>query len=309
MAFLKRHRLAIALALLAFTAVAGLYGLFSADWRVALRFWSGRGWVLCAVFGLHTVNMMADGFLWLWLLAGFGIRPGFVRGALIYFSGFAGQLVPAQLGRLVRPEELARLGHGRFMEAAKAEGMFIVMMAVSSVALLSALLAGLWRSWAAVPAALAVTVCFLCFAALGLKVVPRLSRYLPDGYFVRPSTVAIACLSGAGWVASGLGLYLILREIVPDVPLWQALAITPSGSLVGAASGMPGGLGAVEGYLGVTFHAMRVPPEHLALAVGALRLITFWIWIPVGWAALAVLGRLPAAGDSSGAAPVNEDER
>ena len=73
MAFLKRHRFAIAFALLAVATVFGLYGLFSADWRGALRFWSGRGWVLGGVLGLHTVNTAMDGLLWLWLLAGFGI--------------------------------------------------------------------------------------------------------------------------------------------------------------------------------------------------------------------------------------------
>jgi uncharacterized membrane protein YbhN (UPF0104 family) len=34
-----------------------------------------------------------------------------------------------------------------------------------------------------------------------------------------------------------------------------------------------------------------VPVEHLAIAVAAFRLITFWLWIPVGWLALAVLRR------------------
>jgi hypothetical protein len=36
---------------------------------------------------------------------------------------------------------------------------------------------------------------------------------------------------------------------------------------------------------------MSIPSEHLVLAVGAFRLITFWLWIPIGWLALAVVKR------------------
>ena len=79
--------------------------------------------------------------------------------------------------------------------------------------------------------------------------------------------------------------------------------------LLGAASGMPCGLGVVEGYLGATFHSVHVPGEHLTLAVGAFRLITFWLWIPVGWVALTWLGRLPDAGEASGGMPTNEHVR
>ncbi len=309
MAFLKRHRFAIAFALLAVATAVGLYSLFSADWRGALRFWSGRGWVLGRVLGLHTLNVMTDGLLWLWLLSGFGIRPGLRRGAVIFLAGFAGLLLPAQLGRLVRSEELARLGHGRFADAAKAEVVMLALIAMTAFALLAGVLAGLWRIWAAVPAALGVTAGLLCCAALGMRMVPRMTHLLPVGYFLRLSTVAATGLAAVGWIISGFGLFLILQEIVPGIALWQAMIVSPSGMLLGSASGMPGGLGVVEGYLGAAFHAMHVPGEHLALAVGAFRLITFWLWIPVGWVALTGLGRLPDAPQASDDVTVNEDVR
>jgi hypothetical protein len=37
---------------------------------------------------------------------------------------------------------------------------------------------------------------------------------------------------------------------------------------------------------------MHIPSEHLVLAVGAFRLITFWIWIPIGWLALGAVRRM-----------------
>ena len=309
MAFLKRHRFAIAFALLAVATAAGLHSLFSADWRSALRFWSGRGWVLGGVLGLHTANVAIDGLLWLWLLAGLGIRPGLRRGAVIFLTGFAGLLIPVQLGRFVRSEELARLGHGRFADAVKAEVVLLALMTVTAFALLAAVFAGLWQIWAAVPAALALIAGFLCCATLGLRIVPRLSSLFPANYFLRPSTIAIACLSMTGWMLSGIGLFLMLNESASNLALWQTMVVGPVGMLVGSASGMPGGLGVVEGYLGAAFHTMQVPAEHLALAVAAFRLITFWLWIPVGWAALTWLGRLPDAGEVTHDMPTNENGR
>jgi len=251
--------------------------------------------VLGAALGLQALNLALDTVLWLWLLAGFGIRPGLRRGIVLFMAGLAGLLLPAQLGRLVRPEELARLGHGRFADAAKAEVIQLALLVVSAFAMMAAVLAGLWNVWAAVPAALAVIAVFLCGAALGFKWVPRLSALLAPAYFFRPSTIVIACLSTASWIVAGFSLYLVLHGSVPDLSLWQTMFVAPSNSLLGSASGMPGGLGVAEGYLGAAFHALRVPSEHLALAVGAFRLITFWIWVPIGWVALTWLGRLPNA--------------
>ena len=309
MAFLKRHRFAIAFALLALATAFGLYNLFSADWRGALRFWSGRGGALGGALALQIIDVALDGVLWMWLLSAFGIHPGARRGAVVFLAGFAGLLLPAQLGRLVRSEELARLGHGRFADAAKAEVVLVALSAVAAFALLAAVLAGLWRVWAAVPAAAAVIGGFLLCASVGLRVVPRLAHLFPPHYFLRPSTVAVACLAMVGWVINGLSLYLILHGSVSDLALWQTLLVAPSNMLLGAASGLPGGLGVVESYLGTVFHSMRVPGEHLALAVGSFRLITFWIWIPAGWAALTWLGRLAGPEEASGGMPTNEHVR
>jgi hypothetical protein len=53
-----------------------------------------------------------------------------------------------------------------------------------------------------------------------------------------------------------------------------------------------------------------IPAEHLALIVGAFRVLTFWIWIPVGWLALAMIRRrLSRAGAAAPTVPLTDQEQ
>jgi uncharacterized membrane protein YbhN (UPF0104 family) len=70
--------------------------------------------------------------------------------------------------------------------------------------------------------------------------------------------------------------------------------------VVGVSTGLPGGIGATEGMLGAALSWIKIPADQLALTVGGFRIAVFWIWIPIGWAALAVLRRRVRA-----AAPVS----
>jgi len=67
--------------------------------------------------------------------------------------------------------------------------------------------------------------------------------------------------------------------------------VAPGSAVLGVSTGLPGGLGATEGIIGASLRLRSVPMEHLAIAIAAFRLITFWMWIPIGWAALAVVNR------------------
>jgi uncharacterized membrane protein YbhN (UPF0104 family) len=61
--------------------------------------------------------------------------------------------------------------------------------------------------------------------------------------------------------------------------------------VLGVSTGLPGGIGATEGIIGTALSLRNVPMEHLAIAIAAFRLITFWMWIPIGWLALAIVNR------------------
>ncbi len=56
--------------------------------------------------------------------------------------------------------------------------------------------------------------------------------------------------------------------------------------LIGSGTSISGGIGAIEGFLGVSLRIMEIPAKHIILAVGAYRLVTYWVLLPVGWIAL-----------------------
>ena len=47
---------------------------------------------------------------------------------------------------------------------------------------------------------------------------------------------------------------------------------------------------AAESYIGGMMYWLATPPEHLVIAVAAFRILTFWLWIPIGWIALLLNG-------------------
>jgi uncharacterized protein (TIRG00374 family) len=65
-----------------------------------------------------------------------------------------------------------------------------------------------------------------------------------------------------------------------------------TGSAVGSVVPTPGGLGAVEVALSGALNAIaQVPTAYAVSAVLLFRLLTFWLPIPFGWAAMNYLQR------------------
>ena len=132
---------------------------------------------------------------------------------------------------------------------------------------------------------------------LGDQIADRLTGTkleLPAAFWWRWKTLAIIAIEMAGWVAHGAAFYLVIKGLPGNANLWDALFYAPASSVLGVATGLPGGIGATEGLLGASLRLMKIPGEYLVLAVGAFRLITFWFWLPIGWIALAVLKRRAA---------------
>jgi uncharacterized membrane protein YbhN (UPF0104 family) len=92
----------------------------------------------------------------------------------------------------------------------------------------------------------------------------------------------------------GIAFYVLVADLPGVLTVWDALFYAPGSAVLGVVTGLPGGVGVTEGLLGTALRFNEVPAEHLALVVGAFRIITFWLRLPIGWLALARVKRTSA---------------
>ena len=78
------------------------------------------------------------------------------------------------------------------------------------------------------------------------------------------------------------------------LPFATVAVVYLAGSVVGSAVPTPGGIGAIEAAMAAGLTAAGIPASIALPAVLLYRIATFWIPIPVGWAALTWLQRVGA---------------
>lgn len=266
----------------------GLNQLLAGDLSMVVEYWRVRPWLLPLVLLLACVDVLLEGVGWAWVYRRFGL-PGVSRdGAFAYLSGRAGLLLPAQLGRLIRPEEMARLTGSPISQCLKAEAVAFALDAASVVALIGGLVTFRFYPLLAPFAVLGIIgSClvmgnFLANRPFG----QRLS--LPPSLWWNWQTWAIVLVQSAGWAINGLALWVMIRGLQVDLATTDVMLFSAASAVLGVGTGLPGGVGATEWMLGASLSLGAVSPDHLFLVIGAFRLATFWIWIPLGWAALLV---------------------
>ncbi len=270
----------------------GLYMLVTGDWQKIAGFWLTRRRLLLAGFVLATLDVSMDGLVWNGILRQYGIRLGPARGLLLFLSGYAGHFMPVQMGRFFRATEVSRLYGMPLAAATKVEITLLAFISITSAAVFCA--AFLWPWLAVLSFAVPVALTALALLALGIvfRWTPKLSLQLPEDYLRRPSTLVLCLLTGIGWLINGFILYLIFQEVTETLEIHHAIMIMTSNLFIGVASGLPGGLGITESYIGGMMYWLSTPPGHLVIAVAAFRILTFWVWIPIGWVALLLNGLL-----------------
>lgn len=276
---------------LAVLTVYGGYRFITGDWTDVTAYWRDHLEIIPLLVALSIIDVALEGIAWIWVYERFGIRA-FDRGGICAFlAGRAGLVLPAQLGRLIRPDAIVKLRRASPGEALKAEGVVFVLDTISVIALLAALLAYHSHPLAA-PLAAAAVIAVMVFLGNAInRVITHTHLRLPSSFWWAWPTLLIVLINMAGWLAHGVALHVVVAELPGDMTLWDSLFFAPAAAVGGVATGLPGGIGATEGLLGASLRLRSVPIEHLAIAVAAFRLITFWLWIPVGWLALAVLRR------------------
>jgi len=139
---------------------------------------------------------------------------------------------------------------------------------------------------------------FLLDVGEKLPVVRRFAHALREFYegsftLFRPSATLLAVgLGMISWLGEGMGMYLILRGLgVPGG--WQTLSAAvfalSFSIVIGAASTLPGGLGASEASIaGMLALLLHLPADTAAAATLLIRLATLWFGVSLGLVVWAV---------------------
>ncbi len=281
----------MAFVLLAVVTLYGIYSFMTGDWSTVVAYWRNNLAIVPLLIGFSLLDVVLESIAWMWVYHRFGIRAFDKGGFATYMSGRAGLLLPAQLGRLIRPDAMQKLERAPLAECLKAEAVVFVLDAISVIALLGGLFVYRIYPLAAVPVALAMIgiAVFLGNRIAGMLTHTRMN--MPAAFWWAWPTIFIIGVSMAGWIAHGLALHIVVADMPGDMTLWDSLFVAPGSAVLGVSTGLPGGIGATEGIIGAALRLRSVPMEHLAIAIAAFRLITFWMWIPIGWLALAVVNR------------------
>jgi uncharacterized membrane protein YbhN (UPF0104 family) len=291
MRWISRARIVILLVFALLTLYGGYYFIIN-DWKNIASYWLARRGLLLACFLLSACDVFTDGFIWTNILRQHGIRLGLARGLFLFLSGYAGYLMPVQLGRFFRGAELSRLYGVPLATATTTELTLLGFVVVSCVSIFMCAALWPWFGIFSLIIPLVMVPSILYIVEIVYHWVPKLPFQLPKGYWRRPFTIFLCFLSSNGWMLNGLILYLIFRDVAEGLQLHQTLMIVTSNLFIGIMSGLPGGMGITETYIGGMMYWLSTPPEHLVLAVAAFRIITFWLWIPLGWVALFLNGLL-----------------
>jgi hypothetical protein len=190
---------------------------------------------------------------------------------------------------------MVRLGRAPMIECLKAETVMFVLDGVSVLALLAGLIVFRIYPLLAVPVVLLIVVVMVYSGDKIADLFAHTHFNFEKGFWWSWPTMGIVAVQMAGWVMHGFALFVVVAGLPGAMTLWDALFFGPGSAVLGTGTGLPGGIGATEGLLGASMRFRQVPVEHLAIAVAAFRLVTFWAWIPIGWFALVALRGRKAA--------------
>ena len=281
----------LALVILLIVTAVGVYKFTTGDWTDVVQYWAGHLAIIPLLIAFAILDVILESLAWMWSYARLKIRAFDRAAAMVYLAGRAGLLMPAQLGRLIRPDAMVRLGRSSMTNCLKAEAVMFVLDGVSVLALLAGLLIFKFYPWLAVPTVIVVVVVMVYPGDKLAELLAHTRLHFPAQFWWSWPTMGIVFVQLAGWVAHGFALFVVVAGLPGAMTLWDSLFFAPGAAVLGTGTGLPGGIGATEGFLGASLRFRSVPVEHLAVAVAAFRLITFWAWIPIGWLALLVVRR------------------
>ena len=129
---------------------------------------------------------------------------------------------------------------------------------------------------------------------LRARVAPTLEQVLPRLLSMLQQPRKLAQGIGGALLLTACYIFCLATCVLAlggHISLTSAAVVYLTGSALGAVVPTPGGLGAVEAALAAGLTATGLPAATAVSAVLLFRLLTFWLPVPVGWAALSYLQR------------------
>lgn len=250
----------------ALLTVAVFFGLFLVGDGTAVVDAIGglEGWRIGAVFGLVTVSYGVRFLKWEYYLRELGVDVPPKTSLLVFVCGLMMVVTPGKAGEVWKAWFLRDLRGVPVNRTASVVGAERVtdLLALAAFAFLGLLVYD--RSSTTL---IGVTALFLGGLALlqwrtaclqlleSLESAPLLGSYaneIRDFYehayaLFRPRPLGVAMgISLLAWGLEGVALWLVLDGFVPEASVLPALFVVGLGSVIGAASLLPGGLGAAE---------------------------------------------------------------
>lgn len=278
----------------------------------ALLCWAGNGprvveslrsisWTLLPLIALASLNYLIRFEKWHFFVGRLGFTVPRGPSLMVFLSGLVMSATPGKMGEVIKSYQLKRINGAPMSLTAPA---VLVERLTDLVALLVLATAGGFALTGA-PTALVVgtlvvtlTVAGLSSAKLCTSVTTRLGsvRRLKPGAMkleqglcaaralVRLGPLTFASLiSIPAWFCECVGFWLVVRALgYPEVGLLHSTGIYSLGSVVGAVSMLPGGLGATELTLTGMLRASGVSTQDAVAATLVVRAATLWYAVLVG---------------------------
>ena len=296
---LKRGLLLVVALAVAVAIGLGLYADFG---RLGDELGRFRWELFPAAVGLTALNYLIRFWRWQRYLARLEIRVPAGRSFSIFVAGLVGTITPAKLGEVLKCGLLRRsfaVPVRRSAPVVLAERVTdatgVVVLAVAGGAgsdrwpLLVLALAGV-----AVIVAVVRSPLLERFAALGEA--PEAARALLGTRLL----IAMTAVSALSWFCECLAAYVCVRGLHLHLSLADTIVVFSLGSLAGALSFLPGGLGVAETSMTGLIRVLGdVPKAAAAAATVLIRLATLWFAVALGLIGLAVEQRLARAQPAS----------
>lgn len=252
----------------------------------------------CALLGLALASYLARLLRWISFLRPLYPQISLRNHAVIYFSGFALTMTPAKAGETIRSLYLHPLGVPYTVSLASFFSERILdLLTVSALVLLAIGAITSVDTWFFTVISLLLLLFFFVRSRLMTVLIGRLERYRAGIFagelqygisqFLGNRSLATALpISAVAWLCQGLVLVLIVNSIGFEAKPEIVIGVYCLSILIGAASFIPGGIGATEAAITLLLTGMGMDPAQAVAAAVVCRVVTLWFAIAIGIAAL-----------------------